>query len=30
MSLDRTLGLYAWHGPHHVAHINGLRARMGW
>ncbi|MCU0404692.1 MAG: putative metal-dependent hydrolase, partial [Chitinophagaceae bacterium] len=24
------LGLYAWHGRHHVAHINGLRERMGW
>ena len=24
------LGLYAWHGRHHVAHINGLRDRMGW
>lgn len=24
------LGLYAWHGKHHVAHINGLRERMGW
>lgn len=24
------LGLYAWHGRHHVAHINCLRERMGW
>lgn len=24
------LGSYAWHGRHHVAHINGLRQRMGW
>lgn len=24
------LGLYAWHGRHHVAHINSLRQRMGW
>lgn len=24
------LGLYAWHGRHHVAHINSLRERMGW
>ena len=30
MSLDRTLALYAWHGRHHVAHINALRKRMGW
>jgi len=28
--LDRVLALYAWHGRHHVAHIAGLRARMGW
>ncbi len=24
------LGMYAWHGKHHVAHINSLRERMGW
>ena len=30
MSLDETLGMYAWHGEHHVAHITSLRARMGW
>ncbi|MBI2683070.1 MAG: putative metal-dependent hydrolase [Acidobacteriales bacterium] len=30
MSLERMLGLYAWHGRHHVAHITGLRERMGW
>jgi uncharacterized damage-inducible protein DinB len=24
------LGLYAWHGKHHVAHITGLRERKGW
>ncbi len=30
MSLDDTLGLYAWHGRHHVAHITGLRQRKGW
>ncbi len=28
--LDTNLGLYAWHGRHHVAHITGLRERMGW
>ncbi len=22
--------MYAWHGKHHVAHINSLRTRMGW
>lgn len=30
MTLDETLGLYAWHGRHHVAHITGLRDRKGW
>ncbi len=29
-SLDYLLGMYAWHGPHHTAHITSLRARMGW
>lgn len=28
--LDRALGLYAWHGNHHAAHVTALRARMGW
>ena len=30
MTLDRLLGLYAWHGRHHVAHVTALRERMGW
>ncbi len=30
MRLDTNLALYAWHGRHHVAHITGLRERMGW
>ena len=30
MNLDLLLGLYAWHGRHHVAHITSLRERMGW
>ena len=30
VTLDRSLGLYAWHGRHHVAHITALRERMGW
>jgi uncharacterized damage-inducible protein DinB len=30
MSIDALLGLYAWHGRHHAAHITGLRARKGW
>lgn len=29
-TLARTLGLYAWHGRHHVAHVTALRRRMGW
>ena len=28
--LEQNLALYAWHGRHHVAHITGLRHRMGW
>jgi|SRR5579862_328609 len=24
------LGMYAWHGKHHVAHISELRRRNGW
>jgi hypothetical protein len=30
MPLEKTLGLYAWHGRHHVAHVTELRKRMGW
>jgi hypothetical protein len=30
LALDWLLGLYAWHGRHHVAHISSLRERMGW
>jgi uncharacterized damage-inducible protein DinB len=30
MTLWYLLGLYAWHGKHHVAHITSLRERMGW
>ena len=30
MTLEKTLALYAWHGPHHVAHIAELRKRMSW
>lgn len=28
--LDYAIGLYAWHGNHHLAHILALRQRMGW
>lgn len=27
---DSLLVIYGWHGPHHVAHVNTLRARSGW
>jgi uncharacterized damage-inducible protein DinB len=30
MTLDELLGLYTWHGAHHVAHIMGLRQRSQW
>ncbi len=30
LTLDTQIGLYDWHGRHHVAHISSLRARMGW
>lgn len=28
--LDKALGLYAWHGRHHTAHVTHLRAAKGW
>lgn len=28
--LDKVLGLYAWHGNHHIAHITELKKRMNW
>jgi uncharacterized damage-inducible protein DinB len=30
VSLEKNLALYSWHGRHHVAHITGLREKMGW
>ena len=30
LTLDTNLQLYAWHGRHHVAHIEALRDREGW
>jgi hypothetical protein len=30
VSLDWTVGMYAWHSRHHVAHIKNLRLREGW
>ncbi len=29
-TLDWLVGLYAWHGRHHTAHITSLRERNGW
>jgi len=29
-ALKQMLGLYAWHGRHHVAHITALRKREDW
>ena len=30
LKLETMLGLYAWHGQHHIAHITTLRERMEW
>ncbi len=30
MRLWYLLGMYAWHGKHHVAHITSLREKKGW
>ncbi len=30
VTLEQNLGIYAWHGKHHVAQILALRQRMGW
>ena len=30
ISIDFLVALYAWHGPHHVAHISALRKRESW
>lgn len=30
LNVGLNVGLYAWHGAHHVAHITRLRERMGW
>jgi len=30
MTLDHLLAMYAWHGPHHTAHVTELRKRNGW
>jgi hypothetical protein len=30
LTVDDLVSIYAWHGRHHVAHVTGLRARLGW
>ena len=30
VTLENNLQLYAWHSPHHVAHITALRERNNW
>jgi hypothetical protein len=30
IKLDESAGMYAWHCEHHLAHITGLKKRMGW
>ena len=30
LTLKQMLGMYAWHGRHHVAHITSLRKREAW
>ena len=30
LPLQTMLGLYAWHGRHHTAHVTQLRERLGW
>jgi hypothetical protein len=30
ISLGQLLGMYAWHGDHHLAHVTALKAKRGW
>ena len=30
ITLARNIGIYAWHGRHHLAHITHLKVREGW
>jgi uncharacterized damage-inducible protein DinB len=30
VSLGQLLGMYAWHGDHHLAHVTALKAKRGW
>ncbi|MFB6467866.1 YfiT family bacillithiol transferase [Cytobacillus sp. Hz8] len=29
-TVGKNIGIYAWHGRHHLAHITNLCSRMGW
>ena len=30
ITISRIVQSYAWHGQHHIAHVNTLRDKMGW
>ena len=30
VTVGKNIGLYAWHGRHHLAHITALSSRKGW
>ncbi|MFM2361304.1 MAG: hypothetical protein RLZZ316_206 [Bacteroidota bacterium] len=30
MTLWHLLGMYAWHGKHHLTHVTALKEKMGW
>ncbi|MCX8489724.1 MAG: putative metal-dependent hydrolase [Cyclobacteriaceae bacterium] len=30
ISLGQLLGMYAWHGDHHLAHVTSLKVKRGW
>lgn len=30
VSVGKNIGIYSWHGRHHLAHITSLRSRKGW
>ncbi len=30
VSIGKNIGIYSWHGRHHLAHITTLRSRHGW
>lgn len=30
VTLETLMGMYAWHGDHHLRHVTALKKRMGW